>query len=197
MNMKNFTTPQPCFENMYCPEGSYDPSGTGECPQGFYCPFGVKITCPVGTYCPRDGTYDPLPCPPGTFSAQLGVTRCTDCPRGYICPGFGRVAPAICPAGFACSRTALSSPNQRCLAGYYCNNGTETIDPFRNDTTLRPYPCSPGTYCFTGVGYNTVVLGNFLYAQACTQGFYCEAASNSPRGSGLCPPGFICPTGEF
>ena len=77
----------------------------------------------------------------------------------------------------------------RCIAGYYCNNGTETIDPLRNDTTLRPYPCTPGTYCLSGVGYSNVKLGDFLYAQNCTEGFYCEAASNSPRGSGLCPPG--------
>ena len=31
--------------------------------------------------------------------------------------------------------------------------------------------------------------GDFLYAQTCTEGFYCETASDSPRGSGLCPPG--------
>lgn len=195
LSMKNFTTPQPCFETMYCPEGSFEPSGAGECPQGFYCPFGVKIACPVGTHCPRTGQYDPMPCNPGTFSAQIGVIKCTECPRGYICPGFGRVAPAICPPGFACSRSGLRSPNQRCVAGYFCSNGTETIDPFRNDTTLRPYPCKPGTYCMTGVGYDSVKRGDFLYAQDCTEGFYCEAGSNSPRGSGLCPPGFICPKG--
>ena len=194
-NMKNFSTPQPCFETMYCPEGSDDPRGQGECPQGFYCPFGIKLACPVGTHCPREGQYDPLPCIPGTFNAQLAMTRCTPCPRGYICPGFGRVAPAICPPGFACSRIGLRSPNHRCIAGYYCNNGTETIDPLRNDTSLRPYPCTPGTYCLSGVGYSTVKLGDFLYAQNCTEGFYCEAASNSPRGSGLCPPGFVCPYG--
>jgi hypothetical protein len=27
--LKNFTTPQPCFESMYCPEGSVDPTGSG------------------------------------------------------------------------------------------------------------------------------------------------------------------------
>jgi hypothetical protein len=29
--------------------------------------------------------------------------------------------------------------------------------------------------------------------QPCPAGFYCEAASSSPRGSGLCPRGFYCP----
>ena len=193
--MKNFTTPQPCFETMYCPEGSSDPMGSGECPAGYYCPFGVKLLCPVGTYCPRDGLYDPLPCAPGSFNAQLGQRACTECSRGYICPGFGRISAAICPAGFVCSKIGLRSPNLRCIAGYYCPDGTETIDPFRNDTTLRPYPCTPGTYCLTGTGYKEVNNGDFIYAQDCTAGFYCEAASNSPRGSGLCPPGFICPLG--
>lgn len=75
LNMNNFSTPQPCFETMYCPEGSDNPTGAGECPQGFYCPFGVKLACPVGTHCPREGHYDPMPCPPGTFSAQIGVSN--------------------------------------------------------------------------------------------------------------------------
>lgn len=70
-----------------------------------------------------------------------------------------------------------------------------TVDPFRNDTSLRPYPCTAGTYCLTGVGFNEVVVGDFTYAQFCTEGFYCEAGSNSPRGNGLCPRGFICPLG--
>jgi hypothetical protein len=74
-------------------------------------------------------------------------------------------------------------------------NGTLTVDPFRNDTTLRPYPCSPGTYCLTGVGSPDVKTGDFSYAQYCTEGFYCESASSTPRGSGLCPIGFICPRG--
>ena len=87
------------------------------------------------------------------------------------------------------------SPNLRCPAGFYCLNGTQTSDPFRNDTTLRPYPCSPGTYCASGTGYNTVKEGDFLYAQPCSAGFYCEAASVSATGSGPCPPGFVCPKG--
>jgi hypothetical protein len=34
-NMKNFTTPQPCYESFHCPEGSEDPAGSGECPPGY------------------------------------------------------------------------------------------------------------------------------------------------------------------
>jgi hypothetical protein len=188
-SLKNFTTPQPCFETMHCPEGSAEPYGAGECPPGFYCPFGEKLPCPVGTYCPRDGHWDPLPCPPGQFNGQVGMSRCSICDRGYICPGFGRILPAICPAGYACSKTGLRSPNHLCPGGYYCLNGTVTADPFRNDTTLRPYACRPGTYCLTGAASDEIVLGNFKYAQPCAEGFYCESASDSPRGSGICPVG--------
>ena len=89
----------------------------------------------------------------------------------------------------------LDSPNIPCPPGYYCPNGTLTADPVRNDTTLRPYPCKPGTYCIGGVGFDEPRVGNFLYAQPCTEGFYCELASTSPKGNGLCPPGFVCPVG--
>ena len=192
----NYITPQPCFESMYCPEGSNDPLGLGECPQGFYCPFSERIPCPVGTHCPRSGHSHPTPCQPGLFNSMVAQIKCTLCPQGYICPGLGRVDPAICPPGFVCSSEGLTSPNIRCPAGFYCQNGTHTSDPFRNDTTLRPYPCSPGTYCLDGTGYNVMKEGDFMYAQPCHAGFYCELASTSPKGSGLCPPGFVCPKGS-
>ncbi|CAM9397259.1 unnamed protein product, partial [Laminaria digitata] len=195
LGMHNFTMPQPCLESMFCPEGSSRPSGVGECPSGFYCPAGIRLACPVGTYCPREGHWDPMPCPPGEFSAMVGQEACTSCPRGYICPGFGRIDPTPCPSGMVCSRSILTSPNQRCPPGFYCPSGTVTSDPFRNDTTLRPYPCSPGSYCLGGVGYSEVRSGDYLYAQMCPAGFFCETASTGPTGSGLCPKGFFCPVG--
>ena len=49
----------------------------------------------------------------------------------------------------------------------------------------RPYPCHPGTYCTKGVGYDKVKSLDFKYAQNCTAGFFCEAASTSrPSGVG-------------
>ena len=194
-NMKNFSTPQPCFESMYCPEGSLEPKGVGQCPKGYYSPFGARIACPAGSYCPMEGHWDPLPCPPGTFNSMIAQWECSKCPPGFICPGFGRVDPAICPPGYICSRDDLAAPNARCPSGFYCPNGTLTTDPFRNDTTLRPYPCRPGTYCMGGAGFDVVNNGNYLYAQNCTEGFYCELGSASPMGSGLCPKGFTCPLG--
>ena len=122
---------------MYCPEGSISPRGSGGCPLGYYCPFGQKLPCPVGTYCNETGMWDPRPCPPGTFNGMVSQKLCQQCPEGFICPGFGRVDPAICPNGFVCSVPGLDSPNLRCPKGMYCNNGTLTSDPYRNDTTLR------------------------------------------------------------
>ncbi len=109
--------------------------------------------------------------------------------------GYGRTSPAICPAGYVCSKVGLRTPNHLCPAGYYCKNGTVTVDPFRNDTTLRPYPCSPGSFCLRGTTSPQVVVGDFKYAQPCAEGFYCESGSGTPRGSGICPPGFTCPIG--
>jgi len=192
--LKNFSSPQPCSETMYCPEGSAS-STAFTCPIRFFCPFGIKKSCPVGSYCPKQGLDAPLPCPPSTFNAMVGQSQCTECPAGYICPGFGRVDPVICPAGYVCSIDGLLAPDLQCPAGFYCNNGTLTVDPFRNDTTLRPYPCSPGTYCIAGVGFSSVMESNFLHAQPCFQGFYCESGSTSPKGAGLCPKGFVCPKG--
>lgn len=195
MTMKNFTTPQPCFESMYCPEGSLSPLGYGECAVGFYCPFGTRIPCPAGTYCPQLGHSAPISCPPGMFNAMVAQANCTTCPVGFICPGFNRLMPVLCPAGYVCSKRGLSSPNSLCPKGFYCLEGTATSDGFRNDTRLRPYPCKPGTYCLKGVVADKVRVGDYRYAQNCTEGFYCELGSSSPKGSGLCPPGFICPSG--
>ena len=194
-NMRNFSTPQPCYESMYCPEGSESLQGAGPCPIGHYCALGKRIPCPATTYCPIGGNAYPLPCPPGTFNAMIGQEECTPCPAGFICSGFGRLLPTLCPAGYVCSRDGLDSPNGRCPPGFYCPSGTITSDAFRNDTTLRPYPCKPGTYCVGGVGFDEVDPGRALYSRNCTEGFYCEAGSTSATGSGLCPRGFICPEG--
>ena len=191
----NLTRPQPCAEALFCPEGSGAPIGAGDVPAGSYSPFGVRLPCPAGAYCPVPGLVDPLPCAPGTFSGQVGRDRCTPCPVGHICPGFGRIDPAICPPGYVCSREGLAHPNVLCPAGMYCPNGTATSDPFRNDTTLRPYPCRPGVYCLAGTGADHVIPNTPGFARNCTEGFYCEAGSVSATGTGPCPLGFSCPGG--
>lgn len=195
LTMKNFTLPQPCYESMYCPEGSASPMGAASCAPGFYCPFGTRISCPAGTYCPQSGLIAPVACPPGTFNGMIAQSACTPCPVGYICPGLDRIMPVICPAGFVCSKQNLSSPNSLCPRGFYCLEGTATSDGFRDDTRLRPYPCKPGTYCVKGVVSDIVMTGDYRHPQNCTEGFYCELGSFTATGSGLCPRGFICPSG--
>ena len=191
----DFSSPQTCIGINHCPEGSVDPRGLGECPKGFYCRFGKKYSCPVGSYCPDQGLWDPIPCEPGTFNFMIGQVECTRCALGHYCDGYGRVDPAVCTPGYICSEHGLASPNMLCQPGYYCPPGTQTSDPFRNDTALRPYPCRPGSYCLSGCGFDSIIEGNFSHAQPCSAGFYCEAASTSGKGSGLCPPSFVCPKG--
>ena len=96
---------------------------------------------------------------------------------------------------FACRCVLCAiSPDMNSFCSY-CQNGTKTSDPFRNDTTLRPYACTPGTFCFAGTGSNEVQEGVAGFAQPCSAGFFCEAASTSAKGSGVCPPSFQCPKG--
>jgi IPT/TIG domain. len=195
LDVGTYSSAQFCSGTNSCPTGSMTPTGIGSCPKGFYCRFGKMYNCPVGTYCPDPGLWDPLPCEPGSFNYMVGQYKCSDCPVGHFCSGYGRVDPALCLPGFVCSESRLESPNLRCPPGFYCPPGTQTSDPFRNDTTLRPYPCHPGSYCPGGVGFDTIVEGNISHAQPCSAGFYCEAASTSAKGTGICPPSFVCPKG--
>lgn len=194
--LHDLTKPQPCGNGSSCAEASSNPKGIDECPPGFYCRFGLKFPCKVGTYCPTAGLFDPIPCEPGTFNYMVGQISCTICPIGHFCPGYGRIEPTLCTPGFVCSEDSLSSPNIMCPAGFYCPIGTQTSDPFRNDTTLRPYPCPPGTYCLSGTGMKDMVEGNFSHPQPCIAGFYCESGTPSARGTGICPSGFFCPKGS-
>ncbi|KAL7542925.1 hypothetical protein ACHAXR_012222, partial [Thalassiosira sp. AJA248-18] len=182
-----------CSEGTQC-NARISPSSK-VCSKGHYCRLGTKKPCFVGAYCPHDHVFDPLPCEPGTFNFMVGQEKCSECEIGYYCPSYGLSDPVICPPGFVCSKKGLASPNIRCPAGFYCQNGTKTSDPFRNDTTLRPYACTPGTFCFSGTGANEVQEGVVGYAQPCAAGFFCEAASMSAKGSGACPPSFECPKG--
>ena len=180
---------------MYCPEGSEHPHGWGGCSVGIYCIFGDKIPFPAGTYCPQTSLQSPISCPPGSFNGMVSQEVCMPCPVGYIGPGFNRIIPSISPPRIVCIKEGLSSLHFLCPAGYYCINDTATVDVFRNDSSLRPYPCKPGTYCLKGAISDQVPDGDFRYAQHCAAVFYNELASVSRKGSGLCPAGFICPTG--
>ena len=181
------SSPTTCSGGVHCPAGAEDKRGVGSCKEGHFCRFGVAKPCPVATYCPHADVVEPLPCEPGQFNAMVGQIECSTCPIGTYCPRYGLRDPLPCEPGYVCSNIGLTRPNLLCPAGFYCQNFTKTSDPFRNDTTLRPYACTPGTYCFVGTGSNVVKEGVLGFAQPCSPGFFCEAASTSPKVSIINP----------
>jgi hypothetical protein len=199
---KNFSSPQRCFNGFFCPAGSSTPEGSGPCPTGHFCPTQTEAyICPRGQYCPGVGNTKPVDCYPGTYNPDLGRSNCTLCPTGHICPGWRRTAPEVCPAGFVCIDLGLSAPALLCPAGYFCREGTLTLNP--SDTTpLRPMPCAAGTFCLAGVAHNLTIdwiptrPEAATAPQTCTEGTFCELGSSSPAGSGPCFPGHYCPPGS-
>jgi hypothetical protein len=199
---KNFSTPQRCFDGFFCPRGTVSPEGQGPCPTGYFCPTQTEAyICPRGQYCPGVGNIKPLDCYPGTYNPDFGRSNCTLCPTGHICSGWRRTAPEICPAGFVCIALGLSAPALLCPPGYFCKEGTLTLNP--SDTTpLRPKPCAAGTFCLAGVAHNLTIdwiptrADGSTAPQTCTEGAYCGVASSSPSGSGACFPGHYCPPGS-
>jgi len=198
----NFSTPQECFDGFFCPRGSKHPQGSGACPTGYFCPSQTKaVICPEGHYCPGVGNVRPVECYPGTHNPLLGQSNCTLCSTGNICPGWGRTHPEKCPAGFVCASLGLSVPAILCPAGYYCEEGTMTLDP--SDPLIQgPKACSAGVFCLGGVAHNLTIdwvpgLKTGISApQTCTEGSYCQPASVSAAGSGPCFPGHYCKPGS-
>ncbi|CAM9092103.1 unnamed protein product, partial [Ectocarpus fasciculatus] len=196
---KNFSAPQRCFDGFFCPRGSISPEGSGPCPTGFFCPTQLDaVTCPRGHYCPGVGNKGPVECYPGTYNPFEQQSNCTVCPTGHICPGWGSLLPEICPAGFVCSSIGLSFPVVLCPAGYFCLDGTLTLDP-SDPTPNRPLPCTFGEFCLGGVKFDSKVEWipkqpwGSTAPQGCSEGTYCQTASYESSGSGLCFRGHYCP----
>ena len=195
---KNFSSPQRCFDGFFCPRGSYSPEGKGACPNRFFCPTQVDaLPCPEGHYCPGVGNTGPVECYPGTYNPLKEQASCTICPTGHICPGWGLLLPEMCPKGFVCIGLGLSYPILVCPAGYYCNEGTLTLDPSAS-TNQKPQPCNPGTFCLGGV-YSTDVFDWIAtqpfgvgFAQGCSEGTFCQKASYLTSGDGQCYRGHYC-----
>ena len=83
---------------------------------------------------------------PSTFNGLEGdAPRCTLCPTGHVCPGWSRTQPERCPAGYVCNALGQSQPVLTCPEGYFCGEGTLTLDP-ADPTPLRPQPCPPGPF---------------------------------------------------
>ncbi|CAM9091873.1 unnamed protein product, partial [Phaeothamnion confervicola] len=204
---RNFSTPQRCYDGFFCPRGSTSPEGAGPCPPGYFCPTAVDaVPCPAGHHCPGIANTRPLECYPGTYQPVAARPDCTLCAAGEICPGWGRSLPEPCPAGFVCASEGLSAPVQLCPPGYFCDEGTVTVDPDDPDADggpgrRRPQACPAGTFCLGGVAHNLTTdwiaqqPEGITAPQTCYEGTYCQEASASPAGSGHCFAGHYCPPG--
>lgn len=196
---KNFSSPQRCFDGFFCPRGSVSPEGSGPCPNGYFCPTQMDaIICPAGHHCPGVGNTNPIECYPGTYNPFEGKANCTVCPTGHICPGWGLFLPELCPAGFVCMSLGLSFPVALCPQGYYCEEGTLTLDP-SDPTSKKPKVCKEGQFCLGGVS-NTINVEwipsqpyGASHPQLCSEGTYCQAGAYLSSGSGLCFEGHYCP----
>ena len=210
-----------CTPGDYCDaQNLTQPSG--KCFAGFYCSLKAirgdptdasegGNECPEGSYC-EEGSAAPVDCPKGTYSNVKRLTLESEC--------------TVCTSGFYCSQTGLNNPEGPCLAGYYCNNGSQSDTPVSEtygdecpegfycpQQSHTPTPCPEGSYnpdkrridssscadCEPGTYCGTSGLA--APTGNCTAGFYCTlgAVSSSPsNGStgGICPEGFYCPTGS-
>eukprot|EP01028_Stygiella_incarcerata_P012308 TRINITY_DN749_c0_g2_i1.p1 TRINITY_DN749_c0_g2~~TRINITY_DN749_c0_g2_i1.p1 ORF type:complete len:2498 (+),score=510.24 TRINITY_DN749_c0_g2_i1:515-7495(+) len=203
--LNDFTTPQPCFEGYVCDAGSFDPHGSYPCPEGSYCErmnltSGLMATevrpCIPGTYCDGEGNTFPRVCNPGTYNDQYNQTACKSCPKGFICVGFGATKPRLCSIGYICQDEGLSTPRDLCPSGHYCGRGVSTTDSTDMTAYRRPVPCPSKVYCLEGTGYADELEGELHYPQPCLAGTYCESGTGSIKGTGLCPPGYICEKGS-
>ncbi|OQR94449.1 hypothetical protein ACHHYP_01279 [Achlya hypogyna] len=175
-----------------------DPLYVCDAVTGYFCPTTTDaLLCPRGMYCPGVGNTKATACYPGTYQPSSGQPLCELCPVGYICPGYNNTAPTLCPVGFVCASLGLSHPVQLCPSGFYCNEGTWTLDPSEL-SPLRPYPCEPGTFCLGGVEAPLVidwlpsVPDGATAAQTCTEGSFCLEGTMQAT---LCYPGHYCPPG--
>jgi hypothetical protein len=92
----------------------------------------------------------------------------------------------------------LPVPMDLCPAGFYCEEGTSTIDP-SDSVAIKPLPCQAGVFCLGGVSSPLPVEWiptqpwGAMHSQFCQEGTYCLEAAYKLSGSGLCFPGHYCP----
>lgn len=178
--------------SVFCPAGSKAPKPVWP---GYYTirsASGVVVTyhddrdmkdaqqqCEPGFFCQRRERF---PCPAGRYGNQQGETSplCTgNCKRGYYCP-----AGSTSPMEQECGDTGLicrsGSPSPVAVAdGYYSIGGSNT-------TRFHLRECEPGFFSSGGVKYQCSA-GNF----GATPGLRTSACS------GLCAPGYYCPSYPF
>lgn len=227
--------PVPCEQGYYCHQGD-SPEFLGvkqPCPKGTYgatellsvigectkCPgrrfcSGVHLTndsglCDAGYWC-KEGASSSTPdddpnnkfgkCPTGGFYCPQGSFAPIPCPAGRYSPaGKDRLKSVDecdeCLAGQYCELGTQTSTTGPCDPGYFCLKGSPTKQP----NTTHGGICPAGTHCPSGSSWPipcTAGTYNNLTQQAtcktCPAGFYCPDNSTNPLS---CPPGYWCGDG--
>lgn len=186
-----------CLPGMYCGDVNLK-KPNGNCSSGFFCPpgsinaWGLTVftgnhSCPRGSYCP-EGSELPLACPPGTYNPYLGIASIEEC--------------LTCTSGNFCAEYNMSTISGPCAPGYYCETGSATAYPIRNNTCSaisRGDVCPTGTYCPIGSSFPLPCPSGYFNDKVqqdkcniCPNGYYCPANSTSYFD---CPSGYYCPLG--
>ncbi|KAJ1461083.1 hypothetical protein M885DRAFT_612256 [Pelagophyceae sp. CCMP2097] len=218
--------PDGCVEPIELPAGRYSAAtglahwrDAALCPPGHYCPAGstAPVACPAGRYGLEAGLTSQACAPPGEAAAEASV-----CPAGHVCPA-GSVEPRANPCGGHRAAALLLgverfggplAPRPRTAespfddAGFggavFCPAGSAvpirarpgwyTVGPASTfgaqseaDTNVRESQvvCDAGHYCVDGARF------------VCVAGRYgATTGLQTAECSGLCSPGYFCPTGS-
>ena len=125
----------PCVEGAYCPQGS---ANTTFCPGGTFNPATGStsaascIACPRGSSC-TPGAHAPESCSPGTYQDQTGQPTCKACDARSVCLGHGLIEQTASPCSQGYHFRAVESETcsvERCChicpIGFACDGLTIT-----------------------------------------------------------------------
>ena len=167
-------TTQACCSSTIS-SGSCPPADVITCTT-VYEPSSVTVTeflYFIGKTGGRQG-LDCIPCAPGFYCDQ---TTAFDCPVGQYCPAETDV-PVNCSEGTWTSniRNEFKEDCDDCPEGHFCNS--------TGISTLPPYQCSKGNYCYERMMFTEV---------PCPAGTYRnETEGKRMIECGVCPAGFKC-----
>ncbi|OAF72051.1 hypothetical protein A3Q56_00182 [Intoshia linei] len=213
-----------------------------KCPKGYYCPLKTtsnkKYPCLIGTYNDNEiaaSVNQCKQCPIGYYCPSIGMSAYSaKCTAGYYCSGGQsnpKLASNICKLGYFCLEGTLypapcpkgtysitkgltkSSECTKCIAGRYCEIGTDSICILFIISTflfacifnVNLRKCAAGYICLTG-SYIKAPTDNVI-GYACPKGNYCTEGAINPTkcaagtyadiiGLGackICPSGLRCP----
>ena len=189
------------FVNVSCGSGpgpAYEPGVLGRddtqcalCPQGTFCPDGVRQEpCPGATNSlPGSTSANDCGCDPG-FYRPNPTSACVLCPFDFYCPG--EESPALpCPAN---SVTLAEGESVRtachCHRGYYRS-------PERDELNFHCAVCTPNDFCFNNSRFDcpdarmVAANGSGYFANCtCIDGFFNDGTTCTD-----CPADHFCRDG--